>query len=269
MDSLFQLHNEIAVVTGVLGNLGPIFAETLLEAGATVIGIDLENKQIPETFSSLQKKFNKKLFLLRADILKREDLLRIQEQCLKEIGSPSILINNAGIDQPPSFTSTYSLEEIPFDLCHKILEVNLLGAFQAIQIFGSGMAAKKYGSIINIGSLYASVSPDERFYDHIPCEPKFLKPPIYGASKAALINLTRYFAAHWGPMGVRVNTLSPGGVLGLQDEEFKRKFCDRVPMGRMAEKKDLKGPLLFLASPLASSYVTGIELKVDGGYTVW
>jgi NAD(P)-dependent dehydrogenase (short-subunit alcohol dehydrogenase family) len=112
------------------------------------------------------------------------------------------------------------------------------------------------------------VSPDAHFYDHLPSDPPFLKPPAYGASKAALVNLTRYFAAHWGPHGVRVNALSPGGVEGGQDPEFRRKFIARVPLGRMAAAQDLRGPLIFLASD-ASAYVTGIELRVDGGFTSW
>ena len=99
--------------------------------------------------------------------------------------------------------------------------------------------------------------------------PPFLKPPAYRASKAAVINLTKYLSTQLGARyGIRVNALSPGGVLGGQDEEFKRKFCARVPLGRMATADDLQGPLVFLASK-ASSYVTGIELRVDGGYTVW
>jgi NAD(P)-dependent dehydrogenase (short-subunit alcohol dehydrogenase family) len=130
------------------------------------------------------------------------------------------------------------------------------------------MAAAGRGSIVNIGSLYAAVSPDARFYDHLPADPPFLKPPAYGASKAALVNLTRYLATHWAPRGVRVNALSPGGVEGGQDAEFKRKFVARVPLGRMAEPRDLSGPLIFLASD-ASSYVTGVELRVDGGFTAW
>ena len=142
------------------------------------------------------------------------------------------------------------------------------GLFQVIQIFGSAMTKARRGSIINIGSLYASVAPDPRFYDHIRSNPPFLKPPAYGASKAAVVNLTKYLATAWGPYGVRVNTLSPGGVLGSQDEQFKRKFCDRVPLGRMAVYDDLIGPLQFLASD-ASAYVTGAELRVDGGFTAW
>jgi NAD(P)-dependent dehydrogenase (short-subunit alcohol dehydrogenase family) len=181
----------------------------------------------------------------------------------------SILVNNAGIDQPPNATGPqYRLQEFPADLVRQILEVNLLGTFQVTQVFGPPMVAAGYGSIVNIGSLYATVAPDMRFYDHLGHDPPFLKPPAYGASKAAVLNLTRYLAALWGPANVRVNALSPGGVLGDQDPEFRRKFCDRVPLARMAEESDLAGPLLFLASD-ASAYVTGIDLRVDGGFTAW
>jgi NAD(P)-dependent dehydrogenase (short-subunit alcohol dehydrogenase family) len=130
------------------------------------------------------------------------------------------------------------------------------------------MAARREGSIINIGSLYASVSPDQRLYDHLAGQPPFLKSPAYGASKAAVINMTKYFATLWGADGVRVNALSPGGVLGGQDDDFRAKYDARVPLRRMAQADDLKGPLVFLASK-ASSYVTGHELRVDGGFTAW
>jgi NAD(P)-dependent dehydrogenase (short-subunit alcohol dehydrogenase family) len=184
------------------------------------------------------------------------------------VGDPVILVNNAGVDQPPGVTQTYRTEDIPADLFRRVLDVNVIGAFQAIQVFGAAMVKGRRGSIINIGSLYASVSPDARLYDHLETDPPFLKPPAYGASKAALVNLTRYLATHWGPSGVRVNTLSPGGVEGGQDPEFKRKFTSRVPLGRMARPEDLRGPLTFLATD-ASAYVTGIELRVDGGFTAW
>ena len=185
------------------------------------------------------------------------------------MGPPTILVNNAGVDSPPgSAGKGHRLEDIPFEENRLILEVNTLGLFLVTQVFGGRMAKAGGGSIINIGSLYASVSPDAHFYDHIESDPPFLKPPAYGASKAAVINLTKYLATLWAPSGVRVNALSPGGVRGGQDIDFTRKFCRRVPMGRMATETDLQGPLLFLASE-ASSYVTGINLKVDGGFTAW
>jgi NAD(P)-dependent dehydrogenase (short-subunit alcohol dehydrogenase family) len=133
---------------------------------------------------------------------------------------------------------------------------------------GGRMAAAGGGSIINIGSLYASVAPDPQFYAHLGGTPPFIKSPAYGASKAGVVNLSKFFATHWADRGVRVNTLSPGGVLAGQDEQFKAKYGARVPMRRMAVADDLKGPLVFLASS-ASSYVTGHELRVDGGFTAW
>jgi NAD(P)-dependent dehydrogenase (short-subunit alcohol dehydrogenase family) len=266
----FQLDGDIAVVTGALGKLGPIWIEAVLVGGASVCALDLAGTGISEAFSRLQSQFGEdRLRLFRTDVRDRESLESACEKCIAAFGVPTILINNAGIDRPPGNADQgHRLTEIPFKENREIFEVNTLGLFQVTQVFGSRMVAAGRGSIINIGSLYASVSPDDRFYDHIPGDPPFLKPPAYGASKAAVVNLTRYLATLWAPHGVRVNALSPGGVLGGQDEEFKRKFCNRVPMGRMAEAEDLHGPLLFLASQ-ASAYVTGTELIVDGGFTAW
>ncbi len=262
------LTGRVAVVTGALGRLGPIWCEALLAAGAKVVGLDLAEAAVPPSFTSLQAEAGKRLLLLRADVRDRDTLTSARTRCEAEAGPVDVLVNNAGIDQPPGPGNTYRLEEVPAEIFSQVLEANITGAFVATQVFGAGMASRGRGSVINIGSLYASVSPDARYYDHLPSDPPFLKPPAYGASKAALINLTRYFATHWGPQGVRVNALSPGGVEGGQDDQFKRKFTSRVPLGRMAAARDLGGPLIFLASD-ASSYVTGIELRVDGGYTAW
>lgn len=267
--SIFDLSDHIAVVTGCLGRLGPVWCQALLSSGANVTGIDLPDFEVPHDFAELQQRYGPdRVKLFRGDICDRTTLTEIRDQCLSEIGTPTILVNNAGIDQPPGPAATYTLSEIPWEVCQKVLEVNVLGAFQVAQVFGQAMVDAGKGSIINIGSLYGNVSPDVRMYDHLNCDPPFLKPPAYGASKSALANLTGYLATHWGPFGVRVNTLSPGGVLGGQDETFKQKFCDRVPLGRMAYLSDLVGPLVFLASD-ASAYVTGTELKVDGGFTAW
>lgn len=270
MKHLFNLEHEVAVVTGALGKLGSIWIEALLEAGASVFALDLAGVCVSEDFSRLQARFDEtRLVLERTDVKDRHSLETACSQCLASLGTPGILVNNAGIDRPPASSAKgHRLEDIPFEENREIFEVNTLGLFLVAQVFGAHMVASGRGSIINIGSLYAGVSPEVRFYDHIPGDLPFLKPPAYGASKAAVINLTRYLATHWAPHGVRVNALSPGGVLGGQDEEFKRKFCNRVPMGRMATAEDLYGPLLFLASR-ASLYVTGTELLVDGGFTAW
>ena len=270
MNDLFSLEGEIGVVTGGLGKLGPIWIETLLHAGSSVFALDRPGQKICDAFKEIENRFGKqRVKLAYADIRDRLALEVACKECIETFGVPTILVNNAGIDRPPGKSAeAYPLEDIPLEESREIFEVNTVGLFLVAQIFGSEMVKAGRGSIINIGSLYASVSPDSRFYDHLQSDPPFLKPPAYGASKAAVVNLTKYLATHWAPHGVRVNTLSPGGVLGDQDEEFKRKFCHRVPLGRMAKASDLCGPLLFLASK-ASAYVTGIELVVDGGFTAW
>jgi NAD(P)-dependent dehydrogenase (short-subunit alcohol dehydrogenase family) len=264
----FDLHGSVAVVTGALGRLGPVWCGALLDAGARVLALDLPGTVVPSAFEDLQGRHGPALSLRRADVTDRGALARAQREVAAEMGAATILVNNAGIDQPPGPAPTSRIEDIPVATFQRVLEVNVTAAFQVIQVFGPPMLELGRGSIINIGSLYAAVSPDQRFYDHLECDPPFLKPPAYGASKSALVNLTRYLATHWAPRGVRVNTLSPGGVLAEQDPEFKRKFVSRVPLGRMAVASDLTGPLVFLASP-AAAYITGIELRVDGGYTAW
>jgi NAD(P)-dependent dehydrogenase (short-subunit alcohol dehydrogenase family) len=266
----FALDGRVAVVTGALGNLGPVWTRALLEAGASVVGLDLPGAKPNAAFAALEAQYDeRRLLLLPASVIDRDALLAARERVRGAFGAPHVLVNNAGVDQPPSPSGGgYLLEDIPFEVNRRIFEVNTLGLFQVVQVFGSDMVKAGRGSIVNIGSLYASVSPDPRFYDHIVSDPPFLKPPAYGASKAAIVNLTKYLATAFGPHNVRVNALSPGGVLGAQDEEFKRKFCARVPLGRMAVHEDLVGPIQFLASD-ASAYVTGTELRIDGGFTAW
>jgi NAD(P)-dependent dehydrogenase (short-subunit alcohol dehydrogenase family) len=231
-----DLSGKLAVVTGALGNLGPVWCDALAGAGMQLVRIDVRGDDGSET----------------ADVTDADALRSI----LERIGTPQVLVNNAGIDQPPS------ADVDPADFL-RVLDVNTRGVYVSTEVFGSAMAEAGTGSIVNIGSLYASIAPIPELYNHIP---GFVKPPAYAASKAGVIALTRYFARLWGPRGVRVNALSPGGVRGEQDAEFVRKYSARVPLGRMADVEDLAGPLLFLASDV-SRYVTGHELRVDGGFT--
>lgn len=269
MSRLFDLTDRVAVVTGAMGRLGPVWISALLDAGASVAGMDQPNAQPSENFRRLEDHSDAgRLRLFRADVRDHGSLEDACAACLQTLGVPHVLVNNAGIDQPPEVSRSHRFEDVPVDVFRAIVEVNLTGTFQMTQVFGKEMIHARRGSIINIGSLYATVGPDPRLYAHLPVDPPFLKPPAYGASKAGVINLTKYLAGLWGPYGVRVNALSPGGVLGEQDEEFKRKFAERVPLGRLGTDGDLVGPLLFLASD-ASSYVTGIDLRIDGGFAVW
>jgi NAD(P)-dependent dehydrogenase (short-subunit alcohol dehydrogenase family) len=247
-----DLSGRLALVTGASGKLGPVWIAALAGAGARVVGVDVRHGEIDGAES-----------VEVADVTDREALVELRER----VGAPDVLVNNAGIDQPPTGDAGgVAIEDVPFDDFRRVLEVNLAGTFLVTQVFGSAMRDAGRGSIVNIGSLYATIAPDPRMYDHLDLEPPFLKPPAYGASKAGVLGLTRYFARLWGPAGVRVNALSPGGVIGGQDPEFLRKFTARTALGRLAEGTDLAGPLLFLASD-ESRYVTGQELRVDGGFT--
>jgi NAD(P)-dependent dehydrogenase (short-subunit alcohol dehydrogenase family) len=247
-----DLSGRLALVTGAHGKLGPVWIAALAGAGARVIGIDVRAGEV-EGAESVEV----------ADVTDRRALIALRER----VGAPDVLVNNAGIDQPPSGDAVpVAIEDVPYDDFRRVLDVNLAGTFLVTQVFGSAMRDAGRGSIVNIGSLYAAIAPDPSMYDHLDLDPPFLKPPAYGASKAGVVSLTRYFARLWGPHGVRVNALSPGGVLGGQDPEFLRKFTARTPLRRLAEDADLSGPLLFLASD-ASRYVSGHELRVDGGFT--
>ena len=258
----FDLDGRVALVTGALGNLGPVWVGALAGAGADVVGVDVREPDEAALGHS-----NARVAYERADVTDRAGLEAVRERVTERFGAPTVLVNNAGIDQPPgSAARTYLIEDVPLEDFQRTLEVNLAGTFNVTQVFGAPMAELGRGSIVNIGSLYASMAAEPRFYDHMEADPPFLKPAAYGASKAGVVNLTRYFARLWGPRGVRVNALSPGGVLGSQDAEFLAKYTSRVPLARMAEAADLAGPLLFLASD-ASRYVTGHELRVDGGFT--
>ena len=269
MNDRFRLDNQIAAVTGACGKLGPIWVDALLGSGARVAALDLPGAIPTPEYTALASRAGARVRRFDCDITVRASVEAAAEAVVSEMGVPSVLVNNAGIDQPPDESGVRSdLGDLSIEVFRRMVDVNLLGTFQAIQVFGSLMAERGAGSIVNIGSLYAAVSPDPHFYEHLAGERPFIKSPAYGASKAGVVNLSKFFATHWAARGVRVNTLSPGGVLGGQDDQFRAKYGARVPLGRMARPEDLSGPLVFLASA-ASSYVTGHELRVDGGFTAW
>lgn len=252
------LAGRLAIVTGAGGKLGPVWTRALRDAGAEVVGLDISEQAAADPGIA---------DLIAADVTDRASVARAFETIERRYGTPMILVNNAGIDRPPSDdVGNVAIEDVPLEDFEATVGVNLGGTFNCTQVFGSAMRDAGRGSIVNIGSLYASIAPDPGLYDHLADDPPFLKPPAYGASKAGVLNLTRYFARLWGPDGVRVNSLSPGGVLGDQDPEFRRKYCARVPLGRMADPEDLGGPLVFLASD-DSRYLSGQDLLIDGGLT--
>lgn len=270
-EELFDIENRIVVVTGGLGQLGRQFSLALITHGAKVVVLDIrvEKKIIERYFSKYINSGN--LLILQTDITKRSSLKKALLKINKLFGVPYGLINNAALDFPPdaSGTGNAPFETYPESIWNKVLEVNLKGVFLCCQLIGGQMAQAGRGSIINISSIYGLVSPDQRIYEYRRNRGRdFFKPVAYSVSKSGLLNLTRYLATYWAKKGVRVNTLTLGGVFNKQDKEFLKNYCSRVPLGRMANEEEYKGAIIFLLSD-ASSYMTGSNLIIDGGWTAW
>jgi NAD(P)-dependent dehydrogenase (short-subunit alcohol dehydrogenase family) len=266
--NIFSLEGKTAIVTGAAGLIGQTQCKVLSDFGATVAVCDIDMEKSEKISTSL----NLNSFAVLLDVTNEDSIKRVENTILSKTNSIDILINNAAIND--IFISNSSvLEQSMFEnyslkLWKKSLDVNLTGTFLCCKIFGSEMAKKGKGSIINIASTYGIVGPDQSIYTNENGKQKFFKSPSYPAGKGAIINFTRYLASYWGKKGVRVNTLSPGGVENGQDEFFKKNYSKKTMLGRMAKPEDYSGAIVFLASD-ASSYMTGTNLIVDGGWTAW
>ncbi len=262
---LFDLSNKVAIVTGAAGQLGGEYVRTLIGAGSSVAAFDV---WLDKPKSKLKNIASDKLICLKADITDKSSIQQGLEAVLNQCGNPDILINNAAIDAPPNATEqdTGPFERYPESSWQAMMEVNLKGMFLCCQAIGGHMAKAGGGSIINISSIYGLLSPDQRIYEYK--KNPFYKPIAYSVSKSGVLNLTRYLAAYWAKQNVRVNTLTLGGVFNDQDETFLKNYSSKVPLGRMAKEEEYNGAILFLASD-ASSYMTGSNLIIDGGYSCW
>ena len=262
---LFDLSGKVAIVTGAAGQLGGCYVSTLLEAGAFVAALDV---RLERSKSKLNNIASDRLLSIEVDITCRSSLKKGIDTILSRFGDPNILINNAAIDAPPNSDEqdTGPFETYPESSWQIMMDVNLKGTFFACQVIGGHMAKSGGGNIINISSLYGILSPDQRIYEYK--EKPFFKPAAYSVSKAGVLGLTKYLATYWANHNVRVNTLTLGGVFNHQDEAFLNNYVNKVPLGRMASEEDYNGAILFLASD-ASSYMTGSNLIIDGGYSCW
>ena len=205
------------------------------------------------------------------DITDRAAVERAVDDVVRELGAPQLLINNAGLDSPPDAPAEEvgPFEEYPEAAFDAVMDVNVKGTFLCCQVLGGLMAREGRGSIVNVSSVYGMLSPVQDLYEFRRARGEtFVKPVAYSVSKSAVLNLTRYLATYWAKDGVRVNTLTLAGVWNDQAPEFLEAFAARSPMGRMLDAREALGAVVFLASD-ASSYVTGSNVVVDGGWSAW
>ncbi len=252
-DDPFSLSGRVAIVTGGAGQLGAEIARGLEERGAHVAVFDVAVDRF------------------RVDVTDRAAIEAATDEVTRDWGVPHVLVNAAALDSPPDAPpeEVGPFESYPEESFDQVMDVNVKGTFLCCQVVGAAMAGAGRGSIVNVSSIYGMLSPVQDVYDFRRREGEtFFKPAAYSVSKSALYNLTRYLATYWAKSGVRVNTLTLAGVWNDQPQEFLDAYAARMPLGRMADVREVVGPVVFLASD-ASSYVTGANLVADGGWSAW
>jgi len=272
-EQLFDLTGRVAVITGGAGLLGYKHAEAIAAAGGLPVLVDLPTAEPETKAQQLKATFGVRALGCTTDITKVDQVKSLLMTVLEEFGTVDILINNAANNPKVEESSgqTWSrLEQFPLDLWEADLAVGLTGAFLCSQVIGSEMARRKKGVILNVASDLAVIAPDQRLYrqDGLPEDQQPVKPVTYSVVKTALVGLTRYLATYWADAGVRVNAISPGGVYNGQSDEFVTRLSALIPLSRMASVDEYKGAIVFLCSD-ASSYMTGVNLVIDGGRSSW
>jgi NAD(P)-dependent dehydrogenase (short-subunit alcohol dehydrogenase family) len=259
-DPLFDVSGRVAIVTGGLGRLGSVYARGLAERGMRVASFDVAQGEAPDGVRAYE-----------VDVTDRAALEEAEREVEREWGAPHLLVNNAALDSPPDAPAEEvgPFETYPESSFDEVLDVNVKGTFLCCQVVGAAMAREGRGSIVNVSSIYGLLSPVQDLYAFRREQGEtFVKPVAYSVSKSAVLNLTRYLATYWARSGVRVNTLTLAGVFDDQPRAFLDAYEARVPLGRMLDAKEALGAVVFLASD-ASSYVTGANLVVDGGWSAW
>lgn len=263
---LFSLQNKTAIVTGALGLIGKKHCEALASAGASVIVADMNG----EAAIAFAAQLGDNHLGIALNVTDKASIEKVRDAVIAKYNTIDILVNNAAIndmfENPAMAKELSAFENYPLEAFQQSIDVNITGVFLCAQVLGSVMAKQESGSIINIASTYGIVGPDQSIYRDECGEQTFYKSAAYPVTKGAVINFTRFLASYWGHKGVRVNTLSPGGVENNQNEFFIQNYAAKTPLGRMAKANDYQGALVFLASE-ASAYMTGANLVVDGGWT--
>ena len=266
----FSLEGRVALVTGGAGLLGEQFCRTLAGAGAAVAVVDLYPEGARRVAEGIRAAGGQ-AHPYAVDITDPAAVRAAVDDIRTRWGRLDVLVNSAALDPKVSadgeVRSSGAFEGFPLETWQQALDVNLTGMFIITQAVARVMRDQNKGSIINICSTYGLVGPDQRIYQK-PGQPPQYKPVYYTVTKAAVLGFTRYLATYYAGTEIRVNALTPGGVYNHQDEAFVQAYSARTVLGRMARKDEMNGALLFLASD-ASSYMTGANLVVDGGWTAW
>ncbi|NLC30337.1 MAG: SDR family oxidoreductase [Chloroflexi bacterium] len=267
----FDLTGKTALITGAAGLLGMQFSLALAQAGANVVLADL-NEVIAAKNSDELKHLGLSSMAVAVDVTDPRSTKAMVEKALASFGSLDVLVNSAALDpkfdpanvgdQEENAFETYSLES-----WRQALDVNLTGMVLASQAAVIPMLEQGQGVIVNIASIYGLVGPDQRLYEQADNTRQF-KPVYYSVTKAGVLGFTRYLAAYYAGKNIRVNALTPGGVFNNHDQVFTDQYSARTMLGRMADLDEMNAAMLFLCSE-ASSYMTGSNLVVDGGWTAW
>lgn len=273
MATLFDISGRVAVITGGAGLLGEQHARVIAGAGGIPVLLDLNGERAAKMAQKISEEFAVPAIGAQTNIVDRNDIERVLGETLSRFGRVDILINNATNNpkvQESGPVNFSRFENFPMEQWTGDIGVGLTGAFLCSQVFGSEMARRRRGVIVNIASDLALIGPDQRIYRHdgLPEDRQPVKPVTYSVVKSGLLGLTRYLATYWADANLRVNAISPGGVYDGQPADFVAKLTSLIPMGRMAAVDEYQGAILFLVSD-ASSYMTGANLVVDGGRTCW
>jgi NAD(P)-dependent dehydrogenase (short-subunit alcohol dehydrogenase family) len=260
---IFDVKGRVIIITGGTGVLGTHYAHVLSSLGANVCIGDLDEKKCESLAKELQHDYKTNPIGLCLDLTKKESVMTFVDVVIDKYDQIDVLINNAATKSPNFFSP---LETFPLEDWKHVMDVNITGMFLMAQAVIPQMVKRKSGSIINISSIHGIVGPHKDIYEGTP----IISPAVYSVSKGGVVQLTKWLATMYGDQNIRTNTLTLGGVAEHQlgGNDFQKKYMKHVPLGRMTVKDDITGPLLLLASD-ASSGMTGHDLVVDGGWTVW
>jgi 3-oxoacyl-[acyl-carrier protein] reductase len=266
-EARFSLKDRVVVITGCTGTLGTGYCRAMVARGAKVIAADLVGRNPVAFADAIRAELEGQIYGFACDVGSDPDVVGLFKFSREKFGRVDVVLNNAAVtgEHLMSVGDVFApFESSSLEVWNQVLRTNLTGVFLVAREGGKIMLETGGGSLINVSSIYGVVGPDHRIYEGMP----FASFASYSASKAGVHGMTQWLASYWGRSGIRVNTLVPGGVFNGHNEEFVRRYANRTPMGRMADRDDLIGMVIFLASD-ASRYCTGQKFIVDGGLTSW